>query len=85
MRWSSLCTSKVWSYCSLDCDSTLLVAANGDVGFLVDLREGRIEGLREAIVKRTGLTVMLSRDHHQRVHVIGCHVAGALRLCVVQA
>ena len=59
--------------------SALLVAAESDVSLLVDVREGRVEGLTVAIVECSGLTVVFAHDHDEVLHL------GVFRLASVLA
>ena len=46
-------------------DSTLLVAAECDVGLLVDFGERGVESLRVVIVEDTWVSVVLTSNHDQ--------------------
>ena len=68
----SLCVS------SVAMDSTLLITSPCDISLLIDIMVSRIEILREVIVKSTGLSVMLTSDHDQRVDFAASHIAHVL-------
>ena len=53
--------------------STTLIAAPSDISFLIDVRESRVEILRESIVESTWLSVMLTCNHDQRVDFAVSH------------
>ena len=44
-------------------NSTLLVAAQSDIGLLVDVGERGVESLRELIVEGTWVSVVLASNH----------------------
>ena len=66
-------------------DSTLLIASDGDISFLVDLGERRVEGLRIGIVEGARGTIVLTGNHDQRLHIWVLYEAGLLTLGVMGA
>ena len=64
-------------------DSTLLIAAPCHIRLLIDFWESRVEILRESIVESTGLSVMLTCNHDQRVDFAAPHIALLLVFCLM--
>ena len=69
---------------SISMDSTLLITAPSHISFLIDLWESRVEMLRESIVESTGLSVMLTSDHDQRVDLAASHKAHVLVFSIIK-
>ena len=70
---------------SVSVNSAAGIASNCDVSLLVDLRVGRVEGLREAVVEDAWGAIVLSSDHDHGLDVAVLHVAHLLVLSVVHA
>ena len=69
---------------SVGMHSALLIAAPRHIRLLVDLREGRVERLRVVIVESTGLSVMLTGNHDDRVDFAAPQIAHSLVLCLMK-